>query len=184
MNVTANNATARLIADNPDLAALLAPRYAEVTGFMADMRDALKRGRMSDRQIAAAVKAIARDAQRDAQRAQWQEEAVQLAASGVTVPTGRVAVAGEILSARYRDTMYGVTIKVTLKADAGYKLWGTLPSALEPDGDLDLVIGRHIAFTATLEPSERDQTFGFYKRPSKATFTDDAPEDTDPHDVW
>ncbi len=173
MNVPANRATAALIADNPDLALLLSDQYADATGFMADMRRALMSGRMSERQIDAACRAVVRDAQREAQRATWAAESAALVAQGVTVPTGRQTVTGEILSAKYRETMHGTSIKVTLKTDAGYKLWGTLPGNLEPsDYDLSALAGRRVTFTATLEPSDRDQTFGFYKRPTKASFTD------------
>lgn len=171
MNVLHNRATAGLIADHPELAALLGQRYADATGFMADMRRALESGRMSDRQIAAACKSVARDAQMDAQRAKWNAESAALAATGVKVPTGRIQVTGEIMSAREKVTDFGVSVKMTVKLDDGCKVFGTLPSALEPSNyDLDSLKGRRITFVGTLEASENDPTFGFFKRPSKAAF--------------
>jgi hypothetical protein len=49
-----------------------------------------------------------------------------------------------------------------IKTDAGYKLWGTVPSAMpHPER------GDRVSLEALVVPSKDDTKFGFYSRPSK-----------------
>ena len=100
--------------------------------------------------------------------------------AAATVPIGRHTVVGSVIKTEYRENRYGTTLKMLVKSDEGFKLWGTVPSALEvveetkgENGDSwteqrGLERGDRIQFTATLEPSADDPKFGFYKRPTKA----------------
>ncbi len=95
-------------------------------------------------------------------------------------PTGRVKISGTVLKVETRDTAYGLQVKMTVKADGGFIVWGTVPSSLElievereEDGDTwteqrALERGDKVEFTATITPSDRDAKFGFFKRPAKA----------------
>lgn len=137
----------------------------------------VKYGSLSDRQaefLGKLVNEIDNAAAIEAQRATEAEAAAPC-------PTGRVVVEGEVLSTRVDDGQFGTQIKMLVKADSGYKVWGTVPSSLTlvedtpiTSGDFTwtptraLRRGDRVRFTATLTPSERDPKFGIAKRPSKA----------------
>jgi|ETNvirnome_6_100_1030635.scaffolds.fasta_scaffold00363_17 hypothetical protein len=87
------------------------------------------------------------------------------------VPVGRVTITGTIVRAYAKETPYGTRYVMTVLGDGGWKVWGTVPTNL--DGTLDSMAGRAVSFTAAVEASD-DPTFGFYKRPTKAVFTDAA----------
>ncbi len=77
-------------------------------------------------------------------------------------PTGKVTITGKVLKTEFRETQWGGSMKATIKADAGFIVWGTMPSAQ------DWKRGDHVTFIATITVSDRDPKFGFYKSPSKA----------------
>jgi len=83
-------------------------------------------------------------------------------------PTGRVVVTGEVLSVKLQDGYYGSTWKMLVKDDRGFKVWGSIPSSL------DASRGCRVTFTAAIEPSNDDDKFGFYKRPTKAEILEEA----------
>ena len=90
------------------------------------------------------------------------------------VPTGRMEVSAEVLKVDWKENGYGGRLVMTVKTDGGYLLWGSVPSSItdvdNPDGTRrQLDRGDKVKFTATIEPSDRDPKFGFFKRPSKAT---------------
>lgn len=78
------------------------------------------------------------------------------------VPTGRVTVEGTVLTIKVQDGPYGSVVKMLVKHESGYKVWGTVPSGLNPEK------GDKVRFTAMVEKSKDDPKFGFYKRPTKA----------------
>lgn len=77
-------------------------------------------------------------------------------------PEGRVTIEGEVLKVEVRDNAYGSRLVMTVKADEGFLVWGTCPRAIDPDR------GDRIRFDAQVKPSDRDEKFGFFKRPTKA----------------
>lgn len=109
--------------------------------------------------LAAAPSAYAQETERRAERAAEKAEA-----SPVPVNGERITVVGEVVTLQARETQWGPTIKALVKADAGFRLWGTLPSALRGR----TVEGDRIQFDAAVEPSNDDPTFGFFNRPTKA----------------
>ncbi len=65
--------------------------------------------------------------------------------------------------------MYGPTIKMLVKEDRGFKLWGSVPkSILQSVQSSQMLVGKHVAFSATVEPSKSDSKFGVFSRPTKA----------------
>lgn len=152
----------------PILAALLTDEYAGMWGFAGDMRMALEQGRMTERQAAAAARMIERDRE-IAAREQAREAAKAAAiAAGVTVPTGRQRFTGIVVTAKLQDPYcYGAasTLKILVVTEAGWKVWVTAPSSMT-DVDTLIEAKAEIAMTATLEPSDDDQLFGFGKRPT------------------
>ena len=89
-------------------------------------------------------------------------------AAAEDVPEGRVEIAGVIVSTRVDDGFYGRVIKMLVRDDRGFKLWGTLPASLE-----DAETGSHVSFTATVTPSDDDPKFGFFKRPAKGVINEE-----------
>jgi hypothetical protein len=86
----------------------------------------------------------------------------------------KVPIQGKILSTKWQESQYGSTLKMLVRDDRGFKVWGSVPSKVldSVNGSEDLK-GRHVSFTAgTIDVSQDDSTFGFFKRPTKATLTD------------
>lgn len=92
------------------------------------------------------------------------EEAIYEAAE--PVPTGRVAITGTVLGTKAQDTQFGTVYKMLVQDDKGFKVWGSIPTSLPNPKS------RTVTFMAAVEPSEDDPKFGFFKRPTKAEFTD------------
>ena len=82
-------------------------------------------------------------------------------------PTGRVEITGEILAIKLQESYYGDTLKMLVKDDRGFKVWGSIPSSLHASR------GARVTFMAAVEPSRDDDKFGFYKRPTKAVNLDE-----------
>lgn len=97
------------------------------------------------------------------------ERAAREAAESSPVVEGRVVITGKVLSVKERFSAYGSVLKITVKDDRGFRVWGTLPSAIAGQG----CTGRRVTFTATVETSDDDPAFGFFKRPTKAALLDD-----------
>jgi hypothetical protein len=89
-------------------------------------------------------------------------------------PEGRVQIKGVILKAESRDDGFSTRNVMTVKTDAGWLCWGTIPMSIldEIDGPIQGFKGAQVRFTASLTPSDKDKKFGFYKRPSKAEVID------------
>jgi hypothetical protein len=122
----------------------IGPRHI---GYALSMPAAFTRAKQSEAERAA------RKAARDAERA-----------TAAPVPTGRVQIEGEVRTIKAVDSMYGLTYKMRVVSDAGWAVWGTIPSAIS-----QVEIGDRVSLVATVEASADDKTFGFYKRPAKAT---------------
>ena len=84
-------------------------------------------------------------------------------------PSGKVKITGEILCFKNQESFYGYTLKMLVQDEKGYKVWGTVPKSLDEARKGDIV-----EFNATLEPSNDDPKFGFFKRPSKAKVKEEA----------
>lgn len=89
-------------------------------------------------------------------------------AKPLPIEDGRQTIAGEVISAKWRDDGYGASLKLTVQGEDGWRVWGTCPKVLLDDGDV--VIGDVITFDAKLAGADNDNTFGFFKRPTKASF--------------
>jgi len=146
-------------------------------GIVSDIVDKLIRyGSISEKQeelIGKLLYRIEHQAEIDAQREREREMAAPC-------PNGRHLVTGEVLKTEVRSSMYGDVLKMLVKTDGGFLLWGTVPACLEiieetkKEGtdtwteQRGLQRGDRVEFTATLTRSDRDEKFGFFKRPTKA----------------
>lgn len=94
---------------------------------------------------------------------------------------GRRELTGKVLSCKWRSSQYGGAFKMTLDLGDGSRVWGTVPAALEDavreyhhthvkdssTFDLPEVLkGATVTITATVNVSDDDESFGFFKRPS------------------
>lgn len=115
------------------------------------------------------------------------------------VPAGRQVVTGEIIGTKVVEGDYGTAYKITVKDDRGFRIYVSLPKAqadeaydaflethpepfiygsavwfagstTEPERGLNGIKGRRITFTATLEQSRDDVSFGFGSRPTKGAW--------------
>lgn len=163
-----------LLGENPGLnAALKTDHY-----ISKDLRaSAIQWGNLSEKQVALAFK-VAKD------EANKPEEA-----PSVPMPThgDRMTVTATILGTKLVDGYMGgqdEKMLIQVEADGGaWKGYGTLPSAIadaqwaeeKRRQELDMeecwpqLKGSVITFTARFEPSNKDECFGFIKRPTKVS---------------
>jgi hypothetical protein len=136
---------------------------ALITSTNSFVQDVLRKGRqygsLSDRQFDAICKAVVRDAER--------EEVVPV--PKVACPVGRVDIEGRILTFKtvegYGYNSFVTKMLVLVTTPCGeFKVWGSLPRSLD-----DAERGDIVRFSAEVQRSSDDESFGFYKRPTKAS---------------
>jgi hypothetical protein len=150
----------------------------EKSSFIRDMAEQLqfpaKADRpFSDKMIAAVRKTIDQRAEKLATQAEH------------PVVEGRIVVTGKVISTKVTpDTGYGEGYKMLVEDQRGFRVYGSIPNSLfnevaflgeyrknvwgETDGVMTKLVGMELTFTATVEKSNNDVSFGFYKRPAKA----------------
>lgn len=137
--------------------------YSGRNDFLLDIASKFARfGTLSEKQADAVVRAAERDAAYEAEK---------LAAE--PVPEGKQLVAGEVVKSYLKEDIYDGFKQVWIvKDDRGFRVWGTVPKAIRTHNDYDAenfgLAGKRVTFEATLVRSDRDEKFGFSKRPSKA----------------
>lgn len=131
-------------------------------------------GSISERQ-ADLVKKIAREhRERQAQRAEKEAELGPVE----DVPEGRVEITGIVISHKWQENDYGDVHKMLVESENGrWRVWGTVPAKIEVDrysydegrpvATGHTLKGSRVRFSANVEASKDDSTFGFYKRPTK-----------------
>jgi len=117
-------------------------------------------------------------------QAVWEAERQDEILSAEAITAGKQMITGEIISTKWVDGFaYGQRVlKMVVKDDRGFKVWGTVPQTIIDEGvcqaqtkfgpdtsfDYDALKGQRITFTATVQASNDDDKFGFFKRPTKA----------------
>lgn len=89
--------------------------------------------------------------------------------AGENAPEGRVTITGTVLALKWKESQYGSTLKMLVQDDRGFRVWGSVPANLD-----DAERESRITFTATVQASDRDEKFGFFKRPTKAEIITEA----------
>lgn len=79
------------------------------------------------------------------------------------VVTGRIPVSGVVLKTDVKTSDWGDRYVMTFLDDRGFILWGSIPDTQGIRVEKDT----RLSFTATVDVSDKDEFFGFYKRPSK-----------------
>lgn len=144
--------------------------YDGLSEFVESLSEQVGRYReLSDKQVTAVRRMITKDQERKARDAAFE-------ANRRPVPTGTVTVEGVVLNVKHEDShhAYGRTVSKMLVECDGYRVWSTVPGELfRVDGTMtgDTVAsltGARVRFTAEVTRSDRDESFGFAKRPRKA----------------
>ncbi|WMI33137.1 hypothetical protein SEA_RIKSENGUPTA_41 [Microbacterium phage RikSengupta] len=128
---------------------------------------------LSENMLVALRKVVAREA----------EKAVAQAALPALVE-GRREVVGKVVSTKTVEGDYGTSYKMLVELADGTRIFGSIPNNLwneveflgayrksawnETDGVMTKLVGMELKFTATIEASKNDKSFGFFKRPAKA----------------
>lgn len=81
---------------------------------------------------------------------------------GEEVESGRQEITGVVLSLKEKYTDWGCVLKMLVQDDRGFRVWGTVPDSL------GCVRGDRVKFVGTVQQSDNDTRFGFFKRPAKA----------------
>lgn len=137
--------------------------FAPTNSFYADLLAKLGRyGELSLNQAAAVERNMARDI--EARDRKLAEATIERG----PVPTGRIEITGKVLTTKWVEgfAYNQSTLKMLVELDNGSKVWGTVPSRIS-----DLERGDTVSFTATVEASNDDASFGFFKRPTGAQLT-------------
>lgn len=152
----------------------------------------LRNGELTEKQTAAARKWIATAKTREEERARKAAQEAETKPEAGPFPTGRVQVIGTVLNVRLGEMpTYRVGFaepdKWLVEMDDGNRVWGSIPQSafkvevLDPyraEGDetstvemyardINALRGARVSFKATVERSDKDEHFGYYKRPSK-----------------
>jgi hypothetical protein len=120
------------------------------------VRKLIKYGNLSEKQVNFLKLLVDKIDNVRAIQAKWDADADAAAPA----PEGRVEFAGTILSLKDQESYYGFTLKATIKTDAGWRIFVTLPSSAH-----ELNVGDRIALRANVTPSDDDPKFAFGKRP-------------------
>jgi hypothetical protein len=130
--------------------------------FLSDIaRKVFQYGDLSERQVAAAERAILQGIERATER-----EAERVEHPAVDAPEGRVTVTGEVVMTKWYANDFGETLKMIVRDDSGFRVFVSVPSSLMGVG---IDKGSRVTLVATLTQSDDDPTFSFGKRPTKAS---------------
>jgi len=155
-------------AEHADLYRLLYDQECQ-GGFMADMALYILRGQpLSERQTEVAERIMRQDRERE-------ERIKAEAANAKPVPAGKaITVTGEVVSVRVEPSPFGPgdVSKMLVKGD-GWKVWVSVPRSLAnvnltSPGNHYGLMNKRVKFTADVEASRDDASFGYGKRPRAA----------------
>lgn len=120
------------------------------------VRKLISYGSLSDKQVEFLRRLISRIDNRDQYLAQREAEK----AAAQDCPSGRMEIRGTVISIKEVTGYYGDALKMLVKAQGGYTVYGTIPRGLNAEK------GVEVTFTATVTPSDRDSKHGYFSRPS------------------
>src|SRR5665213_1689287 len=103
--------------------------------------------------------------ERDAAYAAKKADEAAVTAAAPDVPTGRIIITRRVLGVKTQESAWADVTKLLVQDLTGFKVWGTIFDNVKK-GDL-------VTFTATVEPSNDDKKFGFYKRPSNGALVNE-----------
>lgn len=83
----------------------------------------------------------------------------------IPAPEGRTTTQGIVVSKKWTENAFVACYKMVVKDPRGYAVWLTVPRSLEDDVE----VGDVVKFDAKLTRSDRDESFAFGSRPTKAS---------------
>lgn len=135
--------------------------------FLLDMVHTFNRwGNLSEKQAAATRKFMAAAKERAENPTPVEPEPT------TPLEDGRREITGIVVHTKWsEDRGYGSQPKMVVKQADGNKVFGTVPEAAftAERASLDQLKGMEVSFKATVERSNDDEHFGFYKRPTNLT---------------
>lgn len=136
--------------------------------FLADVWEKAFKYELSEKQLAAVGGTFDR-------RKERAEAKAAAEAAAIEVPEGRYVLTGEVLSTSLKPTDFGMTLKMTVRDERGFRVHGTAPAALidaigEEEPGKGGLTGRKVSFTAAVKQGD-EKGFGFFSRPNKASLT-------------
>lgn len=162
--IEASEAAAAAVARHATFLAAIGDTLDEVRASLAPLRD---RDPLHDQGAALIQQAegLTVDAEQWLTEARaWLDAIAEREAAKRPVPDGRVELEGVIRTRKWVENAYGGTLKMLLVGE-GWKVWGSVPSALREAG---VEMGDTVRFTATVTASDDDPSFGFFSRPTGA----------------
>jgi hypothetical protein len=111
-----------------------------------------KWGCLSEKQVALALKLV--------------KDAATPPKAKADVPEGKQTLVGKLIKIKYVDSNFGVSVKMLVEVETStgfFRIYGTKPSALPSSTPA----GTMLSFTAAVDRSEDDPSFGFFARPTK-----------------
>jgi hypothetical protein len=127
----------------------------------------VKYGSISDKQYSFLQMLLERISTRAARMAQREAER----AAAKPCPSGKIKITGTVLGTKMQFSDFGDVLKMTVKSDEGWVVYGSVPSCMRyfKDGaQCGPAKDARIEFTATITVSDKDIKFGFFKRPTQA----------------
>jgi len=115
-------------------------------------------------------------------KAVWEAERQAEHDAAESISAGKQLITGTIISTKLVDG-FGYNqrvLKMVVKDDRGFKLYGTVPQVIIDEAvkrphslgaqawDYEVLKGQRVTFSATVQASDDDDKFGFFKRPTKA----------------
>lgn len=150
----------KFVEENPSVRLL--SQYRDIQFFKSLRTQLMERCTLSEKQVDCIPAAIERQEKWKAERIERDERMPE----ATPVIEGRIDITGEVLSTKLQDSDYGTQYKWLVIDDRGFKVWGTIPNAALDFGSLSELRGKRVTFTAAVTKSDRDESFGFYKRPT------------------
>lgn len=148
------------LAGFPGLGELLNDLPDDAHYILIDLCHKLNRyGDLSEKQVALAFKLRDQAIEQAKRKAEWQAAKE----AGDKLEAGKQTLTGTIVSTKWKENQYGGSLKMLVQLDSGSKVWGTCPAKV----DSRFAEGTTITFSATVEVSDDDEYFGFFKRPTK-----------------
>lgn len=106
-------------------------------------------------------------------------------AAKAPVVEGRRVITGKVISTKVVEGDYGTTYKFLVEEEGGARVFGSIAKDLwnqvefmgqyrmqywnESEGVMAKLVGMEVTFTATVQVSKDDKSFGFFSRPTKAS---------------
>ena len=153
---------------------------AEGNGYLANLRTVAAAETVKTKNMGLLVSITAAHrtaAERVAEQVKRDAEKAAADAERADAPTGRVEITGTVERLTERENDYGISYKMIIETDEGWRLWVTQPQSLFEIADDDcrtrsIAEGERVAMTVTVKPADDDKKFAFGSRPAKAVLAE------------